>query len=214
MKTCIVKISPAHVGPRQIDAIARILGGEGVMAYPTDTFYGLGANCFSEKALHKIYRLKKRPASKPLPILISDVEMVEKLAVDVPDVFQALSLNFWPGPLTLVLRAAPHLPSALVGPDRTVGVRLPGLSWLRALIKRLGFPIVATSANISGQGEIAAPEEIVRVFGGQVDLIVDGGQTPGSLPSTVVDLTTAKPVLLREGPVPKTELQEYLDWAI
>ena len=189
--------------------IARVLAGNGVIVYPTDTFYGLGAKCFSQKALHRIFEIKKRPGFKGLPVLVSDLEMAKGMTAGLPPVFYALASRFWPGPLTIVLKAASHLPAELVGPGRTIGIRLPAVPWLQALIRETGVALVTTSANISGEGEIVSAQEVIRVFKGKVDLIVDGGQTPGSKPSTVIDLTGEKPILIREGVLGRKELEKF-----
>jgi len=189
--------------------IARVLAGNGVIVYPTDTFYGLGAKCFSQKALHRIFEIKKRPGFKGLPVLVSDLEMAKGMTAGLPPVFYALASRFWPGPLTIVLKAASHLPAELVGPGRTIGIRLPAVPWLQVLIRETGFALVTTSANISGEGEIVSAQEVIRVFKGKVDLIVDGGQTPGSKPSTVIDLTGEKPILIREGVLGRKELEKF-----
>lgn len=210
MKTRLLKIDPGAVRSGAIREIARILAADGVIVYPTDTFYGLGANCLSQRALQRIFKIKKRPGSKGLPVLVSDLEMATSLAAEVPPVFQALASRFWPGPLTLVLRAASHLPFELAGPGRTIGIRLPAVVWIQELIRVTGRPLVTTSANLSGQGEIESAEEVKSVFAGKVDLILDGGKTPGGKPSTVVDLTGRKPVLIREGVIPKSGLERFL----
>jgi len=206
MKTRVLKTDPQAVPAEAIREIARVLTDEKVIVYPTETFYGLGANCFLERALRKIFKIKRRPAAKGLPVLVSDLEMAKRLAAELPPSFEALTSRFWPGPLTVILKAAPFLPSALVGPARTIAVRLPAVPWLRALVRITGVPLVTTSANISGHGEIASAEEVKRLFVGKVDLIVDGGQTPGCKPSTVIDLTGKKPVLVREGALARKEL--------
>jgi L-threonylcarbamoyladenylate synthase len=210
MKTRVLKIDPGDVKPAVMREIAQAVAAEGVIVYPTDTFYGLGANCFSRQALRRIFEIKKRPVSRGLPVLVSDLEMATGLAAELPPVFQALASRFWPGPLTVVLKAASHLPLELAGPGRTVGIRLPAVDWLRELIRVIGLPLVTTSANISGQGEIESAEEVKNVFAGTVDLIVDGGKTKGGKPSTVVDLTGENPVLIREGVIPKSELERFL----
>ncbi len=209
MKTRVLKIDPDAVRPGAIREIARILAADGVIVYPTDTFYGLGANCLSQPALRRIFEIKKRPGSKGLPVLISDVETAERLASGLPPVFAVLTTRFWPGPLTVVLRAASNLPPELVGPDRTIGLRLPAVPWLRALIRSTGVPLVTTSANISGQGEIGSAGGVKRIFEGKVDLIVDGGRTRGGKPSTVIDLTGEQPVLVREGLIAKNVLASF-----
>ena len=189
--------------------IARVLAGNGVIVYPTDTFYGLGAKCFSQKALHRIFEIKKRPGFKGLPVLVSDLEMAKGMTAGLPPVFYALASRFWPGPLTIVLKAASHLPAELVGPGRTIGIRLPAVPWLQALIRETGVALVTTSANISGEGEIDSAQEVIRVFKGKVELIVDGGRTPGGKPSTVIDLTGEKPILIREGVLGKKALEKF-----
>jgi L-threonylcarbamoyladenylate synthase len=210
LKTPIIKINPREVEAQKIQIIAGALSRGEVIAYPTDTYYGLGASCFLKKAIRKIYRVKHRQMSKALPVLIADVKMVREIAADIPPSFRPLTAEFWPGPLTLVLKGAALLPSELVGPEQTIGIRLPAVPWLRELIRRAGFPVIATSANISGGGEIASVEKVVEVFEHKVDLIVDGGQIPGALPSTVIDLTSGAPILVREGAIPKSRLRKYL----
>lgn len=210
MKTRVLKINLAAVRPGTIREISRILAADGVIVYPTDTFYGLGANCFSGLALERIFKLKKRPRSKGLPVLVSDLEMAKTLAAEIPPAFYVLTSRFWPGPLTVVLKAASHLPSELVGPGRTVGIRLPAVAWLQEFIRVIGQPLVTTSANISGQAEIESAEEAIRLFKEKVELIIDGGRTPGGKPSTVLDLTAEKPVLVREGIISNKELARFI----
>jgi L-threonylcarbamoyladenylate synthase len=210
VETRIIRIRPDRAGPDVIALIAGVLRKGGVMAYPTDTFYGLGANCFSKRAILRIYRLKMREHAKPLSILVSDLGMVRSLAVGIPRLFWHLAEEFWPGPLTLVLKASSRLPEEILGPEGSVGIRLPALPWLRGLISKAAFPITGTSANISGEKEIETPGEVIASFSGKVDLIVDGGRTEGGLSSTVVDLTSPDPVILREGAVPRSILDGYL----
>lgn len=209
MKTRIIKIDVQAVGPGTVRDIARLLRDEGVIVYPTDTFYGLGGNCLSPGVLKKIFEIKKRPAFKGLPVLVSDLETAKKIAAEFPPLSSALAARFWPGPLTMVFRAASHLPPGLVGPAGTIGIRWPAVSWLQGLIREAGFPLITTSANISGRAEIDSPEEAIRLFRDKVDLVVDGGPTPGGLPSTVVDLTGDRPVLVREGVIGRRELEAF-----
>jgi L-threonylcarbamoyladenylate synthase len=136
--------------------------------------------------------------------------MAKEMAAEIPPVFFTLTARFWPGPLTLVLKAASHLPRELIGTKKMIGIRLPDVPWLQALIRETGTPLITTSANISGEGEIASPEEVILLFQEKVDLIVDGGPTPGGEPSTVVDLTGEKPVLVREGRIDNKELREFV----
>ncbi len=210
-QTQIIRVNTKIIEPDKIKIITDILKQDGVIIYPTDTFYGLGANCFSEKAVQRIFHHKKREPTRALSVVISDFGMVEKIATDIPSIFKRISDEFWPGPLTLILKASNHLPRDLLGKTKTIGVRLPALYWLRKLVKKAGFPVAATSANISGGEETNDPENVIKTFQGKVDLIVDGGKTKGILPSTVLDLTTVKPKILREGVVPFSRLRKYLD---
>jgi L-threonylcarbamoyladenylate synthase len=206
----IIKINLLLPELEKIKMIAQTLIEGGIIAYPTETFYGLGACCLSKKAIQRIYRLKKRDLSKPLSVIISDLDMVEKIAVSVAPLFWILIKKFWPGPLTLILKATPQFPESLLGPGHSLGVRLPAVPWLRELVRQVASPITATSANVSGMKEISEVEEIVKIFGTKVDLIVDGGKTQGILPSTVVDLTGKTLKILREGAIPKEWLKRYL----
>lgn len=211
VETRIIKIDLQRMEMSKIRTIAEMLRTGGVIVYPTDTFYGLGVNCYIEKAIEKIYRLKKRDHSKPISLMVSDMEMVEKVAVEIPHLFRAITKEFWPGPLTLVLKASSGIPKELQSSEGSIGFRLPALPWLRELISVAEFPITATSANLSGEKEISSPEEVIKTFHGKVDLIADGGKTLGVLPSTVIDLTAGKPQIVREGAVPSSALKKYLE---
>ena len=208
--TRIIKINPNRIEADKIRNIAEVLKKESVIAYPTDTFYGLGASCFSEKAIKKVYRLKGRSLSKPLSLLVSGMDMVQEIAFDIPSLFFELAENFWPGPLTIVLKASSRLPRLLLGPKNSIGIRLPDILWLQKLMNEAGFPITATSANISGKKEIERPERVMAIFFGKVPLIADGGETKGGLASTVLDLTSLRVEILRQGAVPLPLLEKYL----
>ncbi len=210
MKTKILKMGGDSLGPEPSVMISDILDGDGVMAFPTETFYGLGVLALSGKAIEKVYRLKERERGKPLSVVISDIAMAEKIADSLPPLFRPLAGEFWPGPLTLVVRAKPQFPPNLLGRDGSLAMRVPAVSWLRDLVRYLGAPITATSANLSGQREISTSDDVIAAFQGIVDLIIDGGRTPGGLPSTVVDLTGARPLILRAGAVPESALRKYL----
>jgi L-threonylcarbamoyladenylate synthase len=210
LKTLIVKIEPDSVPDDIIRTVADVLLRDGVMAYPTETFYGLGAVCFSGKAVRRIYRLKARDAGKPLSLIVSGLDMIETLVVGPPPLFHRLVSEFWPGPLTLVLKASPSFPARLAGTGHTIGVRIPSVPWLRRLVHEVGIPITATRATISGEGEISDSAEILRIFNDKVDIIVDGGPTRGGQVSTIVDITGRTPLILREGAIPKAQLEKYL----
>lgn len=209
-KTRIIGIDPAGENADSVRAIAAALLEDAVAAYPTETFYALGAAAFSRKAVEKVYRLKRRDTGKPLSIIASDLDMVGQISASLPPAFRALAGEFWPGPLTLVLPAAAGLPEFLFGPGRTIAVRIPPLPWLRALVREVGEPLTATSANLSGEKELADPAEVAAVFRGKIDMIVDGGQAPGGAPSTIVDLTSLEPRILRIGTIPEVRIRAVL----
>ena len=210
LKTRIVKVDPLAVEAEALAEIGSVLAEGGVMAYPTETFYGLGAAAFSARAVARVFRLKGRDPGKPLSLIASGIDMVAKIAGPLPDVFWTLAGEFWPGPLTLVLKAAPALPDFLTGPGRSVAVRVPPLPWLRRLVYDMSQPLTATSANLSGEREISDPAEVAAVFEGKIEMIVDGGATPGGAPSTILDLTSPEPRMLREGTVPAAKLRAVL----
>jgi len=210
LQTKIIKLGPGALDPEAMSHMARIILADGVMAYPTDTFYGLGVCAYSEPAVQKVYALKQRDRGKPLSVVVSGVEMAREIAVSLPPAFGELSREFWPGPLTIVIKAHPLFPAGLLGPGATLALRLPDVPWLLELVGRMNAPLTATSANISGRKEIADPRQVIRIFRGKVDLIVDGGRTAGGLPSTIVDATSPKPRILREGAIPIRRLRRYL----
>jgi len=187
-----------------IEALAR---GE-LVAFPPDTVYGLGADAFNDQAVRKLYLAKGRSQEKAIPVLVANLEQF----VDIVDrtTFQAMRLveKFWPGPLTIVLRQASDLADA-ISVYGTVGVRIPDHPVAQELIHAAG-PLAVTSANRSGDTEACTAEEIETNMGAQVDLIVDGGRTPGGQPSTVVDCTQDPPRILRVGPISEEEIRSVL----
>lgn len=191
---------------REVDRVAAILRGGGVVAYPTETFYGLGALARDAGALDRLARAKGRPEGKPLPLVAADVAMVAEVAV-LEGVALALAARFWPGPLTLVLPARPGLAAPITGGTGTVGVRVPGSEVARALCRAAGGPIVSTSANPSGGPPPASASALDAALVARIDALLDAGPTPGGAPSTVVTLRGGRPALLREGAVPFDEIE-------
>lgn len=209
-QTRIVTVDPAaRAVPGSEDLVRALLEGA-VAAYPTETYYALGAAAFSKAAVDRIFRLKKRDALKPLSFIVSDMDMVGALVSGPPAGFPALAAEFWPGPLTLVLPAAARLPEHVLGPGGTIALRIPPLPWLRALVRELGEPLSATSANISGERELADPVEVRALFEGRLEIIIDAGPAPGGAPSTIVDLSGAAPRVLREGRIPAERIEAAL----
>ncbi|MFC2168694.1 L-threonylcarbamoyladenylate synthase [Acidobacteriota bacterium] len=211
MKTEIIKVDTNRFDRDQFDLIKTVLKKDGIMAYPTDTFYGLGVNGFSESAIRKVYKLKMRDLSKPLSVFIADISELDALVENIPPIFESLSNEFWPGLLTMVFRASKKLPEILIGRSRSIGVRYPDFEWLRALIRHTGFPVTATSANFSDEKETSFNQCVHEDFFGKIDLIVDGGQTPGFMSSTVIDISTGTVKILREGALPASLFRKYLD---
>jgi len=209
-ETRVVRLDPGEAGLPQARDIARDLLAGGVAAYPTETFYALGAAAFSRTAVDRVFQLKKREVSKPLSFIVSDMDMAREVSASLPSSFLVLAGELWPGPLTLVLPAAPGLPERLLGPGRTIAVRIPPIGWLRGLVRELGEPLTATSANLAGEKELADPTEVRALFDGKIDYLLDGGAAPGGLPSTIVDLSGDSPRILREGRIPASRIVELV----
>jgi len=179
----------------------------GVIAFPTDTVYGLGADAFNSTAVERIYKIKNRPKHRQLPLLIADVERLTTLADPISEIAWFLARRFWPGGLTLVLPKTDSLPTyPASGP--TIAVRVPDHPVCLALIQRLGNPIIGTSANISGQPAALTAEEVRQQLGGKIDFVINGGKCPGGKESTVVDVTHESPIILRQGIIPAYEINE------
>jgi L-threonylcarbamoyladenylate synthase len=202
----VVAVHPASPDvPRH--AVQTLLDG-GLVAFPTDTYYALGAAAGSAEAVARVFAAKRRPATEPIPVLVADMTQWRMAAVDLPEIALRLADRFWPGPLTIVCRRAPHLPPLLSGGGATIGVRQPDSVIALALCRALGMPVTGTSANSHGNPAPVTAIEVGMDVGGHVDLILDGGACPGGHPSTVIDVTRTPPVIVRAGAVPATELRE------
>ncbi len=187
-----------------LEAAARAIMAGGLVAFPTETFYGLGAHALDEAAVARVFQAKGRPGDKPLLVLVDSLAMVERVAREVPVRARRLMSRYWPGPLTLVLHAHPDLPAALTAGTGTIGVRLSGHLVARALVAAVGAPVTAPSANPHGKASPRTADEVLAGLGVRVDLVLDGGPTPGGPASTLLDLTGASAVLLRAGAVVPT----------
>jgi len=195
MKTLII---PAN-SPDMMPQARAVLNKGGLVAFPTDTVYGVGTLVFDGPAVESIYRAKDRPIEKAIPVLIGDAEDMEKVGMNIPETAYRLATRFWPGPLTVVIPKKPTLPES-VSATATVGVRVPDHEVARTLLRAAG-PMAVTSANISGQPSPSTAEEVFAQLGGRIDLIIDGGKTPGGVPSTVIDCTENDLKILRAGPI-------------
>ena len=196
----------AHYGVN-IDESVKILRQGGVIAYPTDTLYGLGADPFSPRGVAKIFEVKGRPATKGLPLLLAEIEDMDQVVRVKPSMAMKLARAFWPGPLTLVLLAAPGVPKEVLGSEDTVALRVPDHPVPRALARGLGGPIIGTSANVSGGPDPVTAWDVEQMLGQAVDYILDGGPAYRGLPSTVVDLTGPRPKLVRSGALDRESIE-------
>jgi L-threonylcarbamoyladenylate synthase len=181
-----------------------------VVAFPTDTFYGLGADPFNLAAVSEIFRVKRRTADRPLPLLVDSIDRAGDLAHDPPQLFFTLARKFWPGALTLVVPASRQIPLKVTANTGKVGLRWPLAPFVDALIAAVGRPLTGTSANLSDMEPCSTADEVDCQIGDVLPLIVDGGLTRGGLASTVVELTGESGRILRQGGVPESELKEYL----
>lgn len=193
---------------RGIELAAEFLRSDGVIAYPTDTLYGLGCDSFSLIALDRVHKVKGRSADKGLPLLLAEPDDVNLVARPNSHHFRALAEAFWPGPLTLVLEPVPGLPDPILGPTGAVGVRVPDHPIPRRLASALGKPIVGTSANLSGGPDPITAQDVKRTLGDAIDHVVDGGPAHRGLPSTVVDITGERLRILRTGAITSDQIQK------
>jgi len=204
MQTEIVPFNSSNT----ISQALSVLKAGGLIAFPTDTVYGLGALAFYGKAVESIYTAKDRPIEKAIPILVGEITDIKKVALEFPYNARLLTSRFWPGPLTCIIPKKPSLPKA-VSATSTIGVRLPDQVTARLVLRAVG-PMAVTSANISGQLSPSTAEEVFNQLKGRIPLIIDGGKTPGGIPSTVVDCTTDEIKILREGPISLEEIQSAI----
>ena len=192
---------------RQVDKGISILKKGGVVAFPTDTVYGLGAAANNPQAVARIYVVKERPRHMPLPLLLAHTVQISEVAESVPPLAWLLAERFLPGALTLVLSKSRSVPDIVTAGGTTVAVRIPAHPVPIALIEGLGVPVLGTSANLSGRPSTLEASEVYSQFGGRIALVIDGGRCPGGRESTIVDVTGEVPVVLREGAITLRELK-------
>jgi L-threonylcarbamoyladenylate synthase len=187
----------------------------GVIAFPTDTLYGLGCSLFDVSAVEMVARIKRRDPSLAVISLIPEARQVDGLAVEVTDLARRLIRRYWPGPLSLIFRAAPIVPPRVRGAGGTIALRVPKDKLCQKLLDYIGGPVVSSSANLSGQRPAETAAEVVRIFGNQLDLVLDGGPSRTRQPSTLVDVSGGRPRLLRRGVVEVAdELGDYEDLTV
>ncbi|MBN2516790.1 MAG: threonylcarbamoyl-AMP synthase [Deltaproteobacteria bacterium] len=198
----IITLDPYRPDQSLIAEVGSILKKGGVIAFPTETFYGLGTDGDNEEAIEKIYTIKGRSFDKPIPIIIGQRRYINKYANSIPKAGKKLMDRFWPGGLTLLLPVSPHIPRKLTAGSGKIGIRLSSNMIATGLANTLSGALTATSANISGEKECSTVYEVVGSLGDTIDLYIDGGRTPGGKGSTIVDVTVDPPVIIRKGVIP------------
>jgi L-threonylcarbamoyladenylate synthase len=201
------RILPA-TDPQAIDQAIQTLESGGLVAFPTDTVYGLAARLFDPAGIDRLYAVKGRDSAKAIPVLLSSPDELPQVTTGMNPAARRLAQRFWPGPLTLVVPRCPDLPENLSNLP-TIGVRMPDHPLALALMRRSG-PLAVTSANQSGGENTCTAQEVLAQLGGRIELILDGGRTPGGSPSTVVDCSGAELAILRQGPITAADLQQAL----
>ncbi|MEM4637370.1 MAG: L-threonylcarbamoyladenylate synthase [Nitrososphaerota archaeon] len=212
MNTKVFKVGPDHIEIRFIEEAVKVIRDGGLVVFPTETVYGLGADTFNRGAIVKIFEAKGRPLDNPLIIHIASTDQLEEV-VDLKfvklDVYRLME-KFWPGPLTFILPKAQHVPYEVTAGRNTVAVRMPAHPVALKLIELSRTPIAAPSANLSGKPSPTLPEHVIKDMMGRVDVILDSGETLYGVESTIIDLTRDPPILLRPGAVPVEEVEKYL----
>jgi L-threonylcarbamoyladenylate synthase len=206
----LVKVNPEAPEPEVIERAATILRGRGLVAFPTETVYGLGGLALDLGAIQKIFIAKERPDWDPLIVHVRDVAMARSLMKTVPPSFESLASWFWPGPLTFVVDKADHIPGEVTAHRPTVALRMPSHPVAAAVLSATGAPVAAPSANRFGRPSPTRAQHVLEDLGSRVDLILDAGPTPMGVESTVLDLTQSPPAILRPGGVPREELEQAL----
>jgi L-threonylcarbamoyladenylate synthase len=204
----IIKIRPEHPEPEKIEEAVAHLKRGGVIAFPTETFYGLGADAANEKAVENIFRIKGRAFSNPIPLIIGNRKDLTDLVEEIPTAAEAFMSRFWPGPLTLVFRASRRIDPRLTAGTGKIGIRISSHPVATAITAALGRALTATSANLSGKKECSSAGEVIDQLGGSLDLMVDGGSTAGGLGSTILDVTCEPPRVLRHGAIAADRLRD------
>jgi len=206
----ILNIDPDNPEQSALERAVGILREGGIIAYPTETFYGLGVDAENRDAIGKIFHVKGRDFKNPVALIRGDEEPLPRFASYVPEYGRRLIGRFWPGPLTLLFSATPAVSEVLTAGSGKIGIRISSHHTARLLAQMLGRPITATSANLSGCPECTAASEVIDQIGERIDAVVDGGVTPGGMGSTILDVTGDAPLVLRAGAVPETSIREII----
>ena len=207
----VLKVSPTSPDPETIQYAASFIKRGRVVAIPTDTFYGLSADPFNLAAIERVFRVKGRPETRALPILVNSIEQATTLARDLPNSFLELAHRFWPGALTIVVEATHRLPLKVTGNSGRVALRWPNSAVATALIEAVGGPVTGTSANLSGFASCTNAAQLAKQLGDRLPLILDGGDTGGNLASTIVALRGTEWSIIREGVVSEAEIRKAIE---
>ncbi len=202
----VVKIDEAEPPLKGLKRAISIIEEGGIVAFPTESFYGLGVDATNSSAIERLFLVKKRDPGLPLLILISSIDELSKYTASIPAEALELGRRFWPGGLTMVLQSSQTLPSMLTAGTGKIGIRISSHPLAHALTLALKLPVTGTSANISGRPPCTRADQVLECLGGQVDLILDGGITEGAHPSTLLDVTSNPPLLIREGIIKAEEI--------
>jgi L-threonylcarbamoyladenylate synthase len=206
----VLTVDPQKPAPAAVREAADALARGAIVAFPTDTFYGLAVDPRNPAAVDRLYAVKGRAFDQPLPLIAADELQAAIHAGEFSSLARSLTAEFWPGPLTLIVSAHPGLCSRVHGSTGRVAVRVPAHPTARAFARAVGHPITATSANISGDPPASSAEQVLATLAGNVDLLIDGGPTTGGLPSTILDTSGTTPLLIRAGAVPWERVLEFL----
>jgi L-threonylcarbamoyladenylate synthase len=207
----ILKVSDKNSEETILTRAAEILAGGGVIAYPTETFYGLGADATNEKAIEKIFAVKGRNFKNPISLIIGQADDIYPLVQDVPETAKKLMTAFWPGALTIIFSAADKISPLLTAGSGKIGLRVSSHPGAQGIVQKLKRPLTATSANLSGAPECTRASEVAEQLGDKIDAIIDLGNTPGTKGSTIIDVTCTPPVILREGAISRKTIERYID---
>lgn len=207
----ILKVSDNNSEEAVLIHASEILTSCGIIAYPTETFYGLGADAGNENAIRKIYSIKGRNFNNPISVIIDQTAQLQSLVEGVPNNAMLLMQAFWPGALTIVFKAAGVVSPLLTAGTDKIGVRISSHPAARAIAAKLGRPVTATSANLSGAPECSTADEVINQIGDKLDAIVDLGKTSGGIGSTIIDITCNPPKILRQGVITSDAIKKYVD---
>jgi len=207
----ILKIDADNSEEKILTRAAEILADSGIIAYPTETFYGLGADATNPKAIEKIFAVKGRNFRNPISLIIGQTDDVYDLVKDIPESAQKLMAAFWPGALTIVFSASDKVSSLLTAGTGKIGLRISSHPGAGAIVQKLKKPLTATSANLSGAPECALASDVANQIGDKIDAIIDCGQTQGGKASTIIDVTCDPPTILREGAITRKAIEKHID---